>query len=156
MFLCTPSACVTIVRQRLLCSAYLSGSVQSFRWGHAKCKSSNIASGERAMKILIRNALIVTMNEHSEVIERGSIVIDGSILSFVGPSEWMPQGPFDQTISADRMIAIPGMVNSHCHSPANLVRGMLASRPLEITGRRSETCAKRISTPAHCSAEWKC
>ena len=84
------------------------------------------------MKILIRNALIVTMNEHSEVIERGSIVIDGSILSFVGPSEWMPQGPFDQTISADRMIAIPGMVNSHCHSPANLVRGMLASRPLEI------------------------
>src|SRR5438128_2070082 len=132
MFLCTPSACVTIVRQRLLCSAYLSGSVQSFRWGHAKCKSSNIASGERAMKILIRNALIVTMNEHSEVIERGSIVIDGSILSFVGPSEWMPQGPFDQTISADRMIAIPGMVNSHCHSPANLVRGMLASRPLEI------------------------
>ena len=30
------------------------------------------------------------------------------------------------------MIAVPGMVNAHCHSPANLVRGMLPSKPLEI------------------------
>jgi 5-methylthioadenosine/S-adenosylhomocysteine deaminase len=30
------------------------------------------------------------------------------------------------------MIAIPGMVNAHCHSPANLVRGMMPSKPLEI------------------------
>lgn len=84
------------------------------------------------MKVLIRNPVIVTMNERDEVIERGSIVADGNTLSFVGPSEWTPQGPFDQTIEADRMIAMPGMINAHCHSPANLVRGMLASRPLEI------------------------
>src|SRR5438046_8036116 len=30
------------------------------------------------------------------------------------------------------MIALPGLIISHCRSPANLVRGMLASRPLEI------------------------
>jgi cytosine/adenosine deaminase-related metal-dependent hydrolase len=30
------------------------------------------------------------------------------------------------------MIAMPGMVNAHCHSPANLVRGMMPSKPLEI------------------------
>ena len=30
------------------------------------------------------------------------------------------------------MIAIPGLINSHCHSPANLVRGMMPSKPLEI------------------------
>jgi len=30
------------------------------------------------------------------------------------------------------MIAIPGMINAHCHSPANLVRGMMPSKPLEI------------------------
>jgi 5-methylthioadenosine/S-adenosylhomocysteine deaminase len=84
------------------------------------------------MKTLIRNALIVTMNEQNDVIEKGSIVIDGNRLAFVGPSEWTPTGPFDATIEAERMIAMPGMVNSHCHSPANLVRGMLAGRPLEI------------------------
>jgi 5-methylthioadenosine/S-adenosylhomocysteine deaminase len=84
------------------------------------------------MKILIRNPLIVTMNEQAEVIEKGAIAIDGARLSYVGPQEWTPTGPFDRVIEAERMIATPGMVNAHCHSAANLVRGMLASRPLEI------------------------
>jgi 5-methylthioadenosine/S-adenosylhomocysteine deaminase len=84
------------------------------------------------MRILIRNALIVTMNEQHDVIESGAIVIDGNRLGYAGPSDWMPPGPFDRTIDADRMIAIPGMVNAHCHSPANLVRGMMPSKPLEI------------------------
>ena len=84
------------------------------------------------MTLLIRNSLLVTMNENNDVIEQGSIVIDGNQLSYVGPSEWTPPGPFDREIDAERMIAMPGMVNSHCHSAANLVRGMLASRPLEI------------------------
>ena len=45
---------------------------------------------------------------------------------------WTPEGPFDNVIDADRMIAMPGMVNAHCHSAANLVRGMMPSKPLEI------------------------
>ena len=84
------------------------------------------------MKLLLSNPLIVTMNDRNDVIEKGSIVIEGNRLSYVGPSEWTPPGPYDCTLEADRMIAMPGMVNSHCHSPANLVRGMLPSKPLEI------------------------
>ena len=84
------------------------------------------------MTLLIRNTLIVTMNDRNEVFEKGSILIDGNRLAYVGPSEWTPAGPFDRTVEADRMIAMPGMINSHCHSPANLVRGLLAGRPLEI------------------------
>lgn len=84
------------------------------------------------MKFLVSNALIVTMNEHDEVIKKGSIVIEGNRLSYVGPSEWTPPGPFDRVLEADRLIAMPGMVNSHCHSPANLIRGMMPSKPLEI------------------------
>jgi 5-methylthioadenosine/S-adenosylhomocysteine deaminase len=84
------------------------------------------------MKTLIRNPLIVVMNDDNDVVEKGSIVIDGNRLSFVGPAEGTPAGPFDRTIEAERMIAMPGMVNAHCHSPANLVRGMMPSKPLEI------------------------
>ena len=84
------------------------------------------------MRFLVSNALIVTMNEHNDVIDKGSIVIDGNRFSYVGPSEWRPPGPYDRTLEADRMVAMPGMVNAHCHSPANLVRGMLPSKPLEI------------------------
>ena len=84
------------------------------------------------MKTLIRHPLIVTMNDQGDVIENGSILIDGTRIAYVGPQEWTPPGPFDKTIEADRLIAMPGMVNAHCHSPANLVRGMMPSKPLEI------------------------
>ena len=84
------------------------------------------------MKTLIRNAVVVTMNEQNDVIDNGSVVVDSNRISYVGPAEWTPPGPFDRTIDAGRMIAMPGMVNAHCHSPANLVRGMMPSKPLEI------------------------
>src|SRR6185295_2158333 len=84
------------------------------------------------MKTLLRNALIVTMNENDEIIEKGTIAIDDNRITYVGPIQWTPAGPFDRTIEADRLIAMPGMINAHCHSPANLVRGMMPSKPLEI------------------------
>src|SRR5687768_5843453 len=84
------------------------------------------------MKTLIRNVLIVTMNEHNEVVDTGAIAIDGNRITYVGPAQWTPPGPFDHTIDADGLIAMPGMINAHCHSPANLVRGMMPSKPLEI------------------------
>jgi len=84
------------------------------------------------MKTLIRNPLIVTMNAWYDVVEKGALVIDGNRLTYVGPLEWLPAETFDRTLEADRMIAMPGMVNAHCHSPANLVRGMMPGKPLEI------------------------
>jgi 5-methylthioadenosine/S-adenosylhomocysteine deaminase len=84
------------------------------------------------MKTLIRNALIVTMNDQNDVLENGAIAIEGNRISYVGPQDWTPPGPFDKVIEAGRLIAMPGMVNAHCHSPANLVRGMMPSKPLEI------------------------
>ena len=84
------------------------------------------------MKLLIGNVRILTMNESFEIIEQGSILIDGNRLAYVGPAQSTPPGPFDRAIKGDRMIAMPGMINSHCHSPANLVRGMMPSKPLEI------------------------
>jgi 5-methylthioadenosine/S-adenosylhomocysteine deaminase len=84
------------------------------------------------MKTLIRNVLIVTMNENSEIVDKGAIAIDGTRIAYVGPSEWAPPGPFDRAIDGDRLIALPGLINAHCHSPANLVRGMMPGRPLEI------------------------
>ncbi len=84
------------------------------------------------MITLIRNALLVTMNDRNEIIENGALVIEGKALSYVGRSGEVPTTRFDRTIDAQRMIAMPGIVNAHCHSPANLVRGLFASRPLEI------------------------
>jgi len=84
------------------------------------------------MRILIQNALVVTMNERDEVIDNGVIAIDDKRIVHVGPAESSPAERFDRTIDAGRLIAMPGMVNAHCHSPANLVRGMMPGKPLEI------------------------
>jgi 5-methylthioadenosine/S-adenosylhomocysteine deaminase len=84
------------------------------------------------MKLLVRNPLIVTMNEDDKVVENGALVIDANRLTYVGPAQETPSGSFDRIIEAAGMIAMPGMINSHCHSPANLVRGMMPSKPLEI------------------------
>jgi len=82
--------------------------------------------------LLIQNALVISMNEHDDVLEKSSVVVDGNRIAYCGPAEWTPAGPFDRVIEADRLIAMPGMVNAHCHSAANLVRGMMPSKPLEI------------------------
>jgi 5-methylthioadenosine/S-adenosylhomocysteine deaminase len=84
------------------------------------------------MKTFIQDPIIVTMNDRNEVIDRGDIVVDGNRIAHVGPAASTPPGPFDKVVDAGRMIVMPGMINAHCHSPANLVRGMMPSRPLEI------------------------
>ncbi len=84
------------------------------------------------MKQLIEHALIVTMNERDEVIEDGSLVVDGNRLRYVGPASGCPGEDFDRVIDGGRFIAIPGLVDAHNHSPANIFRGLMPARPLEI------------------------
>ena len=84
------------------------------------------------MKQLIEHALIVTMNERDEVIEDGSLVIDGNRLQYVGPASGCPVESCDRVIDGSRFIAIPGLVDAHNHSPANIFRGLMPTRPLEI------------------------
>jgi 5-methylthioadenosine/S-adenosylhomocysteine deaminase len=67
------------------------------------------------MRTLIGNVLIVTMNDHNDIVDRGAIVVDGNRITYCGPAEWT-RWSFDRTIDAGRMIAMPGMVNAHCRS----------------------------------------
>jgi cytosine/adenosine deaminase-related metal-dependent hydrolase len=84
------------------------------------------------MKTLIRNLLIVTVNDRDEVIEDGALVVDGPRLGYVGSAVGIAPERFDRVIDGRRFIALPGLVNAHCHSPANLFRGLFPGRPLEI------------------------
>lgn len=84
------------------------------------------------MKQLIEHALIVTMNERDEVIEDGSLAMDGNRLTYVGPAAGCPREEWDRVLDGRRFIAIPGLVNAHNHSPANIFRGLMPARPLEI------------------------
>ncbi|MBI2348205.1 MAG: amidohydrolase [Deltaproteobacteria bacterium] len=84
------------------------------------------------MTLLIEHVLLVTLNDQNQIIGDGALVVDGRRLSYVGPAAKAPSGSFDRVIDGSRFIAIPGLVNAHCHSPANLFRGLFAASPLEI------------------------
>lgn len=70
------------------------------------------------MTTLIKNAVIITMDDEKPVI-KGDIGITDDIIAFVGKSEdFTPE----RTINANGNIVMPGLVNSHTHSPMTLLR----------------------------------
>ena len=62
---------------------------------------------------LIRGATILSMDDSVGNIERGDILINGSIITAVGQNL---DAPGARVIDAKNMIAMPGMVDSHRHA----------------------------------------
>lgn len=81
------------------------------------------------MKILIKNADIVTMNPKMEILRNSYIGIQEDIISFVGDKMDESFEP-DQVIDASNRIVMPGLVNSHTHSPMVMFRNFASDLPL--------------------------
>lgn len=74
--------------------------------------------------ILINNALLVTLNSQSEIIEQGSLFIqDGKIVE-LGRIE---AGKYkaDREIDARGNVVMPGLINAHHHLYSTLARGFI-------------------------------
>ena len=84
------------------------------------------------MDILIKGVLAITMNEQNGIIEHADVAIKGDRIVYVGQSRDWDEGSFEKVIHAERMILIPGLINSHTHSTQNFLRGMFQGLPLEI------------------------
>lgn len=76
-----------------------------------------------ATDILIKGAIVVTMDADMRIIEGGAVAIEGdSISAVLEPNEPLP--PAKNTIDAAGHIVIPGLVNTHGHIPMVLLRGI--------------------------------
>lgn len=84
------------------------------------------------MDILIKGVLAITMNDQNDILEHADVAIKGDRIVYVGQSRDWDEGSFEKVIHAERMILIPGLINSHTHSTQNLLRGMFQRLPLEI------------------------
>ncbi len=71
--------------------------------------------------ILIKNALIVTMDSGCTIIPKGSIGIEDGKISFV--SKGNARGSADEVIDAQGKIVMPGLICSHTHLYGILLRG---------------------------------
>lgn len=70
------------------------------------------------MSNLIKNVTLVTMKEEAPFV--GDILLDGDIIAEIGPEI---NSNADERINGSGMVAMPGLINAHQHTPMSLLRG---------------------------------
>ena len=83
--------------------------------------------------LVITDAHVLALDDSHHEWPRADVVIEGSRIVAIGPDaarSW--QGPVARRIDASGMLAMPGLINAHFHSPGNLMKGCLDGMPLEL------------------------
>ena len=83
--------------------------------------------------LLIRSARVLTLDDADQEWVSADIVIEAGRIAAIGPDaarDW-PR-PLARTIDGRGLLAMPGLINAHFHSPGNLMKGSLPGYPLEI------------------------
>jgi len=82
------------------------------------------------MRILIKDGLILKLINDEQKLEKKDILIkDDKIEKIINNAEIKYN--FDKIIHADGCMIIPGLINCHNHSYANLLKGIVENKPLE-------------------------
>ena len=81
--------------------------------------------------LVIRNARVFTMDATGRDLPRADIVVDKGRITTVGPDAGTTLQA-KRVIDATGMLALPGLINAHFHSPGNLMKGSLPGLPLEL------------------------
>ncbi|HTV76729.1 MAG TPA: amidohydrolase family protein [Steroidobacteraceae bacterium] len=86
------------------------------------------------MRIVIRNARILTLDGQDTEHACASVVIEAGVIQTLhaGKAAAGAFGRADREIDADGMLLMPGLVNGHFHSSVNHLKGTLDSLPLEL------------------------
>jgi len=97
---------------------------------------------------LLRNATILTMNDHLDIVEGSVTVSDGRIAS-VGPE---PTSTVDRVIDARGAYLLPGFIQTHLHLCQTLFRSYADDMPLLDWLRRRVWPMEAAHTPATLAA----
>lgn len=83
------------------------------------------------MRILFSGADILTLKDGvPTVIENGYLGIDGKKIDYVGTER--PKMSYSTERSMKKKLLMPGLINTHCHSPMVLLRGYGSDKPLDV------------------------
>lgn len=72
------------------------------------------------MRILFRNATLVTMNKQREII-KGDLLVNGTVIEAIGPEIVVPA---ERVIDLHGDLLIPGLIQTHIHLCQTLFRGL--------------------------------
>lgn len=90
------------------------------------------------------NALCLMENAGRYTAERWSIEVAGGLIAALHPRDARPLLE-RQFVDASRLIAVPGFVNCHYHSPDNIGRGTGGDLPLELWSLTSSAAREKRS-----------
>lgn len=82
--------------------------------------------------LLIKGAAVFTADERRSFHPKADILIERGKISRIAPDLDAHTIEPLQLLMAEGLLAIPGLINAHLHSPGNLMRGTLDGLPLEI------------------------
>lgn len=82
--------------------------------------------------LLIRNADVLTSDPQTmRLVPRQDIVINGTRIEAIAAGGSVDRGQAREVIEAESMMALPGFINAHCHSPMVLFRGLAEDLTVE-------------------------
>ena len=84
------------------------------------------------MKTLYTGADILTMTADGawEVIKNGFFGVADDTIDYVGAAR--PEAVYDTEKKLPHRLLMPGLINTHCHAPMTLLRGLGSDKPLDI------------------------
>jgi len=74
-------------------------------------------------RILISDAMILTLDPDEQVIEKGFVLVENGIVAAVGAGACDPQEPVDRRIDGAGRLVTPGLINAHTHSQSSTMSG---------------------------------
>ncbi|MBO4358884.1 MAG: amidohydrolase [Erysipelotrichaceae bacterium] len=82
------------------------------------------------MSILFKNAAVLTRNDSSyEVLKDAYLGVDGKVIDYIGTDR--PDRHYDEEKDFGNRLLMPGLVNSHTHTPMVFLRGIADGLPLD-------------------------
>ncbi len=83
-----------------------------------------------SIDLLIRNGIVLTMDEEDRKFDRGAVAVSGDAIVGVGPEETLAAEGAARVIDARGGIIMPGLINTHTHAAMTLFRGLADDLPL--------------------------
>lgn len=111
--------------------------------------------------ILLKNAIVLTINKDFKIYEPGALVINGNSITAVdNEAKIISEYEAKETIDCKGNILMPGLVNTHTHLPMAIYRGVMDDLRLDewlndyifpIEGNFSKPDSVRLGTELACA-----
>lgn len=115
----------------------------------------------KKVDLLLKNAIVITINKNFEIFEPGAVAINGKkIVAVNNEKAILSEYQSNETIDCKGKVLMPGLVNTHTHLPMAIYRGVMDDLRLDewlndyifpIEGKFSNSESVKIGTKLACA-----